>query len=136
MIAQGVLSLVLVGVIGYAWTEYRRSPVIAALAAGVAAVGTYFVWFPAQSTRLAELVGIGRGVDLIIYVWVVISLLVLLNLHLKLRMQLELITLLARRMALANARPGAGAGVSIPASAASGGAPVAEPHLASAERRT
>jgi hypothetical protein len=103
MILQSALSLVLLGVMVYAWTDFRRSPVIAALAAGAAGVGIYFVWFPAQSTRLAELLGVGRGVDLFLYLWVAISLLVLLNLHLKLRMQLELITLLARRMALTNA---------------------------------
>jgi hypothetical protein len=47
--------------------------------------GFYFVWVPSHATHLAEFVGIGRGVDLIIYIWIVISLLLLLNLHLKLR---------------------------------------------------
>src|SRR5262245_13467884 len=45
-----------------------------------------------RGTQLAELVGIGRGVDLILYVWVCLSLIVVLNLHLKLRTQMELIT--------------------------------------------
>ena len=103
MIAQLVLSLLLSGVVLYAWIEYRRSPVVALLSFGMAATGLYFVWFPTHSTRLAELVGIGRGVDLIIYVWVCISLIVLLNLHLKLRTQLELITVLARKIAIASA---------------------------------
>ncbi len=58
------------------------------------------MWFPAHATVLAELAGVGRGVDLIIYVWVVISLLIVLNLHLKLRAQMELITELAREIAL------------------------------------
>jgi hypothetical protein len=58
---------------------------------------------PDHSTQLAELVGIGRGVDLILYTWVCISLIVLLNLHLKLRTQMELITTLARKVALADA---------------------------------
>ena len=62
------------------------------------------MWFPAHASALAELAGIGRGVDLIIYTWVVISLLMLLNLHLKLRAQMELITALAREMALSNVR--------------------------------
>ena len=61
------------------------------------------MWCPAHSTWLAELVGIGRGVDLILYTWVCISLLVLLNLHLKLRTQMELVTILARKAALAEA---------------------------------
>ncbi|HLH96790.1 MAG TPA: DUF2304 domain-containing protein [Xanthobacteraceae bacterium] len=102
MIAQCTLSFVLLGVIGYAWTEYRRSPVVALLSACTAAGGFYFVWFPAQSNQLAEFAGVGRGSDLIVYTWAALSLLVMLNLHLKLRFQLELITVLARRLALAN----------------------------------
>ena len=71
----------------------------------IATAGLYFVWLPQHSTQLAELVGIGRGVDLILYVWVCISLVVLLNLHLKLRNQTELITTLARNIAIADAQP-------------------------------
>src|SRR5215831_7580241 len=104
MIAQFILSTLLLGIFLYAWAEYRRSPTVAVLAGLAAAAGLYFVWFPAHSTQLAELVGIGRGVDLILYVWVCISLIVLLNLHLKLRTQMELITMLARKLAIADAR--------------------------------
>jgi small membrane protein len=106
MIAQAILSLLLGGILLYAWTEYRRSPAVALLAFAAASTGIYLVWLPDQSTRLAALAGIGRGVDLIIYIWVAISLLVLLNLHLKLRAQLELITVLARKIALASAQQG------------------------------
>jgi hypothetical protein len=104
MIAQFVLSILLAGILLYAWTEYRRSPVVALLTLFVAGAGLYFVWVPDHSTQLAELVGIGRGVDLILYTWVCISLIVLLNLHLKLRTQMELITTLARKLALAHAQ--------------------------------
>jgi hypothetical protein len=105
MIAQIVLSALLAGILLYAWTEYRRSPAVALLTVFVASAGIYFVWVPEHSTQLAELVGIGRGVDLILYIWVCISLIVLLNLHLKLRTQMELITTLARRIAIADAQP-------------------------------
>ena len=104
MIAQIGFSILLAGVMVYAWTEYRRAPVIAVLALLAATAGLYFVWLPTHATRLAALVGIGRGVDLIIYIWVVISLILLLNLHLKLRSQAELITILMREIAVANAR--------------------------------
>jgi small membrane protein len=106
MIAQLVLTALLLGVLLYAWTEYRRSPAVAGVAVLVAIGGLYFVWFPDHATALAELVGIGRGVDLILYIWVVISLLVMLNLHLKLRAQMELITELAREIAIAKAKAG------------------------------
>jgi hypothetical protein len=101
MIAQIFFSLLLCTVFLYAWIEYRRSPVVAVLSSVVALAGLYFVWVPSHSTWLAEFVGIGRGVDLILYTWVGISLIVILNLHLKLRTQLELITVLARKIALA-----------------------------------
>ena len=104
MIAQFILSLLLAGILLYAWAEYRRSPAVAILAVFVATAGLYFVWFPSHSTQLAELVGIGRGVDLILYIWVCISLIVLLNLHLKLRTQMELVTLQARQLAMSDAR--------------------------------
>ena len=105
MIAQLVLSSLLAAVLLYAWTEYRRAPLVALLTVFVATAGIYFVWVPEHSTQLAELVGIGRGVDLILYIWVCISLIVLLNLHLKLRTQMELITTLARKAAIADAPP-------------------------------
>jgi len=104
MIAQLILTAFLLGILLYAWLEYRRAPVVGVLAMVAALTGLYFVWIPAHATRLAELVGIGRGVDLILYIWVVISLIMLLNLHLKLRVQKEMITVLARELAIANAR--------------------------------
>jgi small membrane protein len=104
MIAQVILTALLCAILVYAWIEHRRSPAIGLTAVVVASGGLYFVWFPAYATALAELAGVGRGVDLIIYVWVVISLLVALNLHLKLRAQMELITTLAREIAILNAQ--------------------------------
>jgi hypothetical protein len=110
MIAQLILSILLGGILIYAWSEYARSPAVAVLAVFVATAGLYFVWVPEHSTQLAELVGIGRGVDLILYIWVCLSLIVVLNLHLKLRTQMELITALARKLALSDAQPARAAG--------------------------
>jgi small membrane protein len=105
MIAQLILSILLAGIVLYAWSEYARSPAVAVVTLLVASAGLYFVWMPEHSTQLAEAVGIGRGVDLILYIWVCLSLIVLVNLHLKLRTQMELITALARKIALAESRP-------------------------------
>jgi hypothetical protein len=105
MIAQIGLTVLLLCIMVYAWSEYRRAPAIGIVAIAVAGAGLYFVWLPSHASWLAALVGIGRGVDLILYVWVVISLIVVLNLHLKLRSQTEIITALAREIAIANTRP-------------------------------
>jgi len=102
MIAQLILSVLLLGILLYAWQERRRSPIVAALSLLAASSGLFLVWVPSWASDIAELAGVGRGVDLIIYVWVAISLLILLNLHLKLRVQLELTTALARQIALNN----------------------------------
>lgn len=108
MIAQLALTILLSGIVVYAWAEYRRSPVVGLFSMLAAGAGIYLVWIPSHATVLAELVGVGRGVDLVNYVWVAISLLILLNLHLKLRSQMEIITALARTIALAEARAGGG----------------------------
>jgi hypothetical protein len=131
MIAQILLSLLLCTVFLYAWIEYRRSPVVAFLSSVASLAGLYFVWVPSESTRLAEFVGIGRGVDLILYTWVGISLIIILNLHLKLRTHLELITVLARTIALAH--PAAAPAETVGNSAA---APASIPLDVSAARRS
>jgi hypothetical protein len=103
MIAQLLLTAMLFCILLYASMTYRQAPLVGFVAVMSVCWGLYFVWFPSHATRLAGLVGIGRGVDLILYTWVVISLTMLLNLHLKLRAQMELITLLARKIAIAEA---------------------------------
>jgi small membrane protein len=103
--AQVILSILLGGILLYAWTEFRRSPAVSLFSMVLSTGGLYCVWVPAHSTYVAEMVGIGRGADLILYVWVCISLILLLNLHLKIRMQLELITMLAGKLALADGSP-------------------------------
>jgi hypothetical protein len=107
MIAQFILTALLLAVLVYAWRQYRRAPAVGFFAMLAGMGGLYFVWSPAHATRLAEIAGVGRGVDLFLYLWVVISLLMLLNLHLRLRMQMETMTTLARAIALANARAAA-----------------------------
>jgi len=101
MIAQLSLTVLLAIILLYAWIACARAPMIGVSFAFAASAGFYFVWVPGHATELAEFVGIGRGVDLIIYLWIVISLIMLLNLHLKLREQMELITILVRTIAIA-----------------------------------
>jgi Uncharacterized conserved protein (DUF2304). len=73
MIAQLSLTALLAIILLYAWAACARVPIIAILFAFAASAALYFVWVPAHATALAEFVGIGRGVDLIIYLWTVVS---------------------------------------------------------------
>jgi small membrane protein len=103
-VIQLILTAMLLVFCLYAWAEHKHAPIVAILAVLAAIAGWYLVWFPDEATRLANLVGIGRGVDLIIYIWIGISLIAILNLHLKLRKQMELITVLTRALAIAEAK--------------------------------
>src|SRR4051812_2713259 len=80
----------LAAVVFCAGKEYRRSPALAICAMAIATAARA----PTHSQQLAELVGVGRGVDLILYC---ISLLLLLDLHLKLREQMGRIGRCRRR---------------------------------------
>src|SRR5450759_4835122 len=101
MIAQLSLTVLLAIILLDAWTACARAPIIGVSFAFAASEGFYFGGVPGHATELAEFVGIGRGVDLIIYLWIVISLIMLLNLHLKLSEQMELITIRVRTMGIA-----------------------------------
>jgi hypothetical protein len=103
VIAQIMLSVLMVIVLIYAGIEYARAPSIGFLTILAALCGLYLVWAPEQANALAHFAGVSRGVDLIIYNWVVISFALFLNLHLKLRSQTELITTLVREIAITNA---------------------------------
>lgn len=102
MIAQVVFTLLLIAVMLAAFAQLRQIPVVGGLVICAALFGAYIVWMPDHATYLANLVGIGRGADLVLYVWVLISSAILLLLYLNLREQLHLITALARRMALSD----------------------------------
>lgn len=103
MIAQIVFTLLLIAVILVAFVQLRQIPVVGGAVIFSALFGAYIVWIPGHATYIANLIGIGRGADLVLYVWVLISSAVLLLLYLNSREQLHLITTLARRMALADA---------------------------------
>ena len=99
MIIKLFLSLGLALILMYAVSQRRFSRLSHGMAL-LSLVGVYFVWFPDQTTVLANIVGVGRGADLLMYCWIVLSLLIITSLHLQQRRQLELITELARFLAL------------------------------------
>jgi hypothetical protein len=104
VIAQLVLTLLLGGMLAYAFVAARRTRLLGAAIALASLAGIFFVWSPQSANDLAHDVGIGRGADLVLYLWVVLSMLVALNLHLRLKTQAELTTRLARALALRDSR--------------------------------
>lgn len=100
MIAQFLLTFALVGAVLYVMGQKRLVGSIRLGLYAFISAGLFFVWFPDQSTVIANMLGVGRGVDLIYYVWIVLSLSVFINVHLKLRENTALITKLARDIAI------------------------------------
>jgi hypothetical protein len=64
------------------------------------ATGAYFVWQPDHANVVAQVLGVGRGADLLMYLWVVITFSVMLVLYLKIVEMNRMLTQLARRLAL------------------------------------
>src|SRR5688572_28758751 len=103
MIAQVIFTILLIMVILVAFAQLTQIPLVGGGVICAALFGAYIVWLPDHATYLANLVGVGRGADLVLYVWVLISCAILLLFYLNIREQLQLITTLARKMALADA---------------------------------
>jgi hypothetical protein len=102
MMIRYILTLGLLASAFYALAQRGKAKFLSVAFMVCAVVGIYFTWVPQHATRVAEAMGVGRGVDLIIYIWVVISLLVSFHLHLKVREHTKTITELARRIALSS----------------------------------
>lgn len=104
MIFSVVLTVFLLGLFVYALLQKKQFPLVGRLLPLVALLGVYVAWFPNQTSKWANWVGIGRGVDLMLYVWIMASGLLFLVLHLKLVAQQRMLTDLVRAVALQQVR--------------------------------
>ena len=68
------------------------------------AAGVYFVWNPDEMTRLARMVGVGRGADLVTYATTLILFLTVVAAIMRERRSNDVLTLLVRRLAIQQAR--------------------------------
>ncbi len=103
MIFSALLTVVLSGLLVYALLQRGQFPVVARLLPFICLAGIYLAWFPDSTSGVANWLGVGRGVDLMLYVWLMVSGMLILVLHLKLVQQDRKLTELARAMAIANA---------------------------------
>jgi hypothetical protein len=103
MVFQLIVSTLLCALIIYALLQKKDFPLVGRAMPLVALLGIYMVWFPERTSEAATWVGIGRGVDLMMYIWILASGLILLVLHLKLVTYERKLTELARQMAIAAA---------------------------------
>lgn len=101
---QWILLPFLLLLMGIFFQKLRRQPRMRILVMGIMLAGVFFLLFPDSSTLIAQELGIGRGVDLIIYLsllglTVSCVLLYLRTLHLQ-----EQLTTVVQRQAVQEAR--------------------------------
>jgi hypothetical protein len=104
-LAAGALLLLVFGLVAFDWATLRgknRRALLLELAAFI--VGAFFIAFPDRATALAHIVGIGRGVDFLLYplvIWLVRESLLTRRLR---QEESERLTQMARAIAIAEAR--------------------------------
>ncbi len=100
MIIRFILSAMLVFLILYAYRQKSHTRFVCEFIIIVAALGVVVVWFPSIANAAAEVVGIGRGADLVLYFLATAGLMTAFVIHLRLRAVDNTLTVLARHIAL------------------------------------
>jgi hypothetical protein len=100
MIISLLLILTLVCVSLYAYRVIVRGAMVGLILLFFSGIAIFFVFFPNQTILIANLLGVGRGTDLLLYICFMIGIILMLLIHVKFQQQSMLITHLARAMAL------------------------------------
>lgn len=96
-----ILLLVLLLLLAiFVLTQKTASRGVRLIVSAVLVCGAYLVWLPERANALAQVLGVGRGADLLLYLWVVITFSVILLLYLKIVETDRMMTALARQVAL------------------------------------
>jgi small membrane protein len=103
MTIKFVLITLLSSLLLYALGQYRRSRPVAVGIIICCVAGIVLVMAPDLSTNIANLLGVGRGADLVIYLVAIVTLAGIFNLHLRIRASDQLVTELARAFAVKTA---------------------------------
>lgn len=104
MTIQFFLTVLLAGTAVLVGSQRTTSRLLRTVVLGVIVFGAFLVWFPGVTDRFADLFGVGRGADLVLYIWVVITLALIVFLYLKVAILSRRITELARAIALGHPR--------------------------------
>ena len=104
MIFSSALSVLLLCLLIYSLLQKKEFPILGRTLPLICIAGVYVAWFPESTSEAASFVGIGRGVDLMLYVWLLASGMLILGLHLKLVNHDRRLTELARFLAIAGAQ--------------------------------
>ncbi|QRG08426.1 DUF2304 domain-containing protein [Xanthobacter dioxanivorans] len=87
----------------YALSQRARSRALSAAMTALSVGGMVLVLFPELSSSLAEMLGVGRGTDLVFYCFILFVLTAIFHIHLRMRELSDTSTILARKIALMSA---------------------------------
>ena len=104
MVIKYILLVPLIGFIALFMLRLRNKTFYRLFLIVIAIIGVVFVLNPELTTKLANLVGVGRGTDLILYLCVIAFFLAFMVLYAKVRNLEAVQTELVRQLALANAK--------------------------------
>ena len=96
-----IFVLAIIALIGIRYL-LNRNRILGLLTFSISTLGIYLVIFPEFSTKLANILGVGRGADLLLYSLFLVLTLSLFIIFLKINQNTRLITILARAIAIAN----------------------------------
>jgi hypothetical protein len=85
----------------------RRQRLLGAALCAASATAVLPVWMPQWATEVANVLGVGRGTDLLLYLWFSISVLLILALYLRLVRLQDQLTELVRHIAIHEFEQGA-----------------------------
>ena len=86
----------------YAYRVMAQGNTMALLLLIFSLAAIFFVFFPEETIVIANMLGVGRGTDLLLYFCFITGIILILLIHVKFRHQSIMITELARALALAN----------------------------------
>ena len=104
MIVKLLISLILLGIGLFALLHRHVNIFMRSILCSIIALGITVTWLPDSATSVANVMGVGRGADLLFYMWILISMLVILMVYTKFIVMNRTLTKLARHIALANPR--------------------------------
>ncbi|MGZ3838513.1 MAG: DUF2304 family protein [Flavisolibacter sp.] len=107
-IIQAILATGILLLGAYSYVKFRSSHVDALLIFLFALSGLVFTFFPDLANRLAHLLGVGRGADMVFYLCILFFFFLIIKLYAKVRKLEQALTELVRQKSLAEAREGPG----------------------------
>jgi small membrane protein len=100
-----IIAFSLLPIAAYAFYLRKRSPIIAIATSIFALAGCYLAFMPGQMQAIADLVGVGRGADLLFYIFMIVAFCAFFTLFLSIRRLEDQIVVLSREIALRTAAP-------------------------------